>query len=194
MQLAVNFKVYVSTFILNALFDSVKKSIQTSTDTLVIENASLQNKQGYAFMLDGHQFIHSSAFASNQNTLSFLQLNRSEMLIAHDDIIPKALKLLDYINSQSIDQMRFKGLINGMLSVVKSSQDFDIIFNDMFTDEIQALNKAENLKLCSSPNPPKLGDTGVTLSEADIEKVNDIKAAFKTQYDRYRFMKEVLGI
>lgn len=192
MQLAVNFKVFLCDYILRSLFKDIEESLRVSTDALVVENCNLNNQQGVGFIVDGHQFIHSSV--ANVANLSFLQLNRSEFLVPHDEIIPKALKLLDYIHSQDIDRTRFKGLINGMLSVVKSTKDFDIVFHQMFTDEIQEFNREQDYKLCFSSTPPKLGSKDVTVTDSDIEHVNNIKTTFKKQYDRYRFMKEVIGI
>ena len=39
-----------------------------------------------------------------------------------------------------MDAIQFKGLINGLLSVVKTPLDFDVVFEGMFVPHIKAFN------------------------------------------------------
>jgi hypothetical protein len=92
-----------------------------------------------------------------------------------------------------MDRLRFKGLINGLLSVVKTLEDFDIIFYDDFYIVVQRFNMKYSMTLCNK-TPLGIGHPKVTLQNADMLFVVETKEKFKTQLTRYKFLTEVIGL
>lgn len=187
MQISVNTKVLISDFIIKSLFKTVQEGIVQATDKLVVRNCQLHDKQGVGYNVDGHNFIHSSC---NFN-LSFMQMCRSDLLPPAEEIVEPSLQLLETIENQDIDRMRFKGLVNGLLSLCRNEDDIGVIFDGLFSKELEAFNQQFQR---SFPLNMEQATKKATVGEMELQRAAEIKQQFDEQYKRYRFLTEVLGV
>jgi len=174
-----------SMFLVDNIFTELFKGIQQRTDELVVRNGILINSNSGGYVLNDYNFIHSVSDLSTFEKQHILRMNLSA---PHPDIVADSLELLASINKIDMDKMRFTGLINGMLSVCKTVEDFQEIFDDMFRQLIIIFDVKFNSNLSTKSSKKH------TISNYDLDYANEFKLTFKTQYDRYRFLTEIVGI
>jgi hypothetical protein len=184
-------KMQFSNFVLQCLFKDIDKGFQNTINDLVMENCSLLKKESTAgFVFDGRNYVHSESVADN---LEQQRLQRYQLDVLHPDLIDEVMELIKTMSHKDMDYMRFKGMINGLLSVVRTLQDFREVFGDMFAKEVKLFNLKYNTKL-GKPIYVRESDAFKTLPKADMLYVTKIKEQFEVQYNRYRFLTEILGI
>jgi hypothetical protein len=184
-------KMQFSNFVLQCLFKDIDKGFQNTINDLVMENCSLLKKESTAgFVFDGRNYVHSESVAGN---LEQQRLQRYQLDVLHPDLIDEVMELVKTMSHKDMDYMRFKGMINGLLSVVRTLQDFREVFGDMFAKEVKLFNLKYNTKL-GKPIYVRESDAFKALPKADMLYVTKIKEQFEVQYNRYRFLTEILGI
>jgi hypothetical protein len=184
-------KMQFSNFVLQCLFKDIDKGFQNTINDLVMENCSLLKKESTAgFVFDGRNYVHSESVADN---LEQQRLQRYQLDVLHPDLIDEVMELIKTMSHKDMDYMRFKGMINGLLSVVRTLQDFREVFGDMFAKEVKLFNLKYNTKL-GKPIYVRESDAFKALPKADMLYVTKIKEQFEVQYNRYRFLTEILGI
>lgn len=182
-------KMYFSEHVINLIFTKVNLQYQKEVDALVIANAIIIDAPStYGFVYDNVNFIHSTV---SKDTLTQQQFLRTKLDIPHDSIIPKAFTLLKNRDSSAMDKMRFKSLINGMLSVVKTCDDFALVFKDMFIPEIELFNEKYSTKYGKGY---VIDSSKVELSDSDLLFVKQTKERFEVMYNRYRVLTDLLGL
>ncbi len=185
------YKKYFSDFVLGHIFKKIDEIHDNEVDKLVQQNMTLSClESSYGFIFQNHNFIHSNVVQDNLAKKLFL---RSKLEIPHDDVIKDATQLLISQNDTAIDRMRFKGLINGMLSVVKTNPDFSKVFHGMFVPEINAFNKIFGTDFGKSYHV-NTDNPMYTLTSDDLRFVEETKEKFKVSYNRYRMLTDVLGL
>jgi len=188
-QMTPKYKIIFSNFVIEFIFKKTDTIFQVEVDKLVIRNMELLDLQStYGFVFDGVNFIHSSV---THNVFQQRDFARSKTHIPHDNILKDAAELLKSKRNNEIDRMHFKGLINGMLSVVKSKLDFQIVFDGMFVNEIRAFDLEYDTDFGRYTSVPDLLSSMLTTS--DMLFVQETKEKFKVSYDRYRMLTDVLG-
>lgn len=172
------------------IFNKTNQVIQQRIDDLIVKNARLlEVNKTFGFIFDSVNYIHSDCNPTNFEQQRIL---RGKMDIPHPDIISDIQDLVADKNRTAIDEMRFKGLINGMLSVVNTNSDFETVFKGMFEPEIEAFNQQYGTTF--NENFIMHDENEHTLSNSDMQFVEDTKAKFKVCYDRYRIMTDLLGL
>lgn len=176
-------------FIIDFIFKKFNVTYQKKLDALILKNVELIGKNRTSgFIFNNENFIHSEVAIDNFERQRFI---RKSLDIPHEKIIPEILELVEMKSKTAIDEMRFKGLINGILSTVKTETDFCIVFNGMFVPEIAAFND----KYSTNYGDKNFSDPkNITLTASDMSFIEDTKAKFKVSYDRYRVLTDLLGL
>ena len=187
-------KISFSDFILKSLFNKFTLALSTAKDRLIEEHKTLyaiENNEVNDTMVgvtyQGHKFIHSAV--GNVN-LSFMQLCNKQIPSVNPVLADKAEEVLKLEQSKNMDITQFKGLINGLLSVCRTENDFCYLMQKHFPDELRDFDATYGYDF-SSTVPSKLA---TSFTSSDDVYIADKLELFQTQYKRYKFAKTIIGI
>ena len=196
-SLDLRFKSNFAQKLLIELFASFETAMQKRIDELVQQQFAIawRNRKSekdevkvVGYKLESKTFLHSNVIG--QVNLSYMQLLSDRIPELDPSLIEEGLSILELKDKKNHDLMKFKAMVNSFMSVCRNLADFVVVFTPLFLE-----TTASYLTEVGFNNTfLEYAKSHTTLTDDDRNFVNEVKERFEAEYNRYKFMKNIIGV
>ncbi|UYE90239.1 hypothetical protein A5gp_00041 [Alteromonas phage vB_AemP_PT15-A5] len=196
-SLNLRFKTDFTQKLLIELFASFETAMQTRIDAVVQQQFAIawKNRKSeddevkiVGYKLESKTFLHSNVIG--QVNLSYMQLLSDRIPELDPSLIEEGLSILELKSKKDHDLMKFKAMINSFMSVCRNLADFVVVFTPLFPEATANYLTEIGFNKYFLETAKK----HTTLTADDGNFVNEVKERFEAEYNRYKFMKNIVGV
>jgi len=197
-SLDLRFKTNFVQKLLIELFASFETAMQKRIDVVVQQQFAIawKNRKSekdevkvVGYKLESKTFLHSNVVG--EVNLSYMQLLSDRIPELDPSLIEEGLAILELKNKKDHDLMKFKAMINSFMSVCRNLADFIVVFDALFPEATSEYIRKIGFGSGAFPHTAK---NFTTLTDDDRNFVNEVKERFEAEYNRYKFMKNIIGV